>query len=759
MRTSPGFGRRAARSALVVVALVWPAAVRAQSGPDVPDGPPVPVAPAVVTRDAVGRVTMTTRRLPGPIALDGRLDEAFYREVEPVSDFVQQEPFEGRPATEKTEVWVFFDEEAVYVAGRNWESDPSRRVMSDMQRDARNLYNNDHLGVMFDTFYDRRNGYYFYVNAQGGMVDGQIVNEAPSNNWNGLWEAHTAAFEGGWTVEFRFPFRSIRFQEGGGLWGINFRRVVRWRNEASFLTPVPRSYGRRGLIVVSEGGTLAGLEAPAGLRNLDVKPYLLGSNLTDRTVAPAVEADGVVAVGLDAKWGITQSVITDFTVNTDFAQVEDDEAQVNLTRFSLFFPEKREFFLEGQEYFAFGGAGGGGGMGRPSITPLVFYSRRIGIDDENGEAVPIAAGGRLLGRSGPFQVGALHMRARDTGDGGVPATDVSVLRVNRDVLSRSRVGIIATRRADAGGARNYAFGADAEFNLSTEWTAEGYWARTSTPGAADDQASYRGQLQYNADDAGLQVEHLFVGDDFNPEVGFLRRSAFRRSYGQARYSPRPQGLPGIRKLFYEASVDYYESAAGQLESREVQGAFRVELESTDRINVEVSDIHERLDEPFDVTDAISFAPGGYRFRQLSVRYELAPSRPLSGTVGVRRGGLFDGTVTEVSWRGRAELSPRFYAEPSIAFNRVSTSGGHDNANLVGSRVTYTLSPRMFVGALVQYSSGPDTLSTNVRFRWEYQPGSELFVVWSDGRAGLGPGQLARLETRALVVKITRLLRW
>ena len=236
------------------------------------DGPPPPDLPGMIARDAAGRVTLRTLRLPEPLQFDGRLEEPFYRTVPSVSGFVQQEPDEGALATERTETWVFFDDEHIYVAARCWEADPSRRVTSDMRRDAFNTYNNDHFGVMFDTFYDRRNGYSFYANAQGGMVDAIITNEMPNNNWNGIWEVRTGTFEEGWTIEFRIPFRSLRFREGSNLWGINFRRMVRWKNEISFLTPIAASYNRRGLIMASFAGTLVGIEPPSGLRNVDVKP-------------------------------------------------------------------------------------------------------------------------------------------------------------------------------------------------------------------------------------------------------------------------------------------------------------------------------------------------------------------------------------------------------------------------------------------------------------------------------------------------------
>ena len=738
------------------------------------DGPAAPEPPETITRDDTGRATVRGMRLPSPIRFDGKLDEAFYADVKPFGGFIQQDPIEGGPATDKTDVWVFFDDTNMYVSARLWESEPGRRVANEMRRDSFNLYNNDHFAVQFDTFYDRRNGYGFFVNALGGLADSQVVNEQPNPNWNTLFDARTADFDGGWTVEMQIPFRSIRFKEGSGTWGINFRRLVRWNNESTFLSAVPQSWGRRGMAKVSSGGTLVGIETPTRLRNFEMKPYVLGSVITNTLAQPPVDNDGNGEFGADAKWAITQSVVADFTYNTDFAQVEDDEAQVNLTRFSLFFPEKRQFFLEGQDYFNFGagnvgGGGGGGGRGGGNDpAPLVFYSRRIGLS--NGIAVPILGGGRLLGRGKGFQVGALQMRTEDSPLAEAAATDFTVLRLNRDVLKRSRVGVIATRRspgATIGVDSNYAYGADAAFNFYQNVSVTGYWAKTAgasgasgaSGAAGTEEQSYRGAYNWNADAAGLQAEHLYVGDNFNPEVGLVRRSAFRRSYGQARYSPRPKNVRGVRKLFFEGSLDYYENTAGAVESREAQGTFRVELTSSDQVNAEFTDAFEHLDAPFTVAPGVTVPVGDYSFQQVRASWQMSASRRVSGFFSVAGGEFYGGTLREVSWRGRAEVSSSLSVEPQFSLNHVDTPYGVGDTNVIGARATYTVTPRMFVSALLQYQSAAKTATSNVRFRWEYQPGSELFVVYSDGRDTDHIGFPPPILNRSVVVKLTKLFRF
>ena len=714
-------------------------------------------------------------RVPSPLVFDGTLDEPFYRSVPSFGDFIQQEPHEGQPATDKTEVWVFFDRDYLYVSARMFDAEPDKRVSTEMRRDANTLYNNDHFGVSFDGFYDRRNGYGFAVNPQGGMLDWSITNEQPNNNWNGVWDVKTGTFENGWTVEIRFPFRSFRFRENGHIWGMNFRRRVVYKNEVAFLAPVLASWGRPAMSRMSVAATAVGIEVPGKGRNLDVKPYALGSMLTDRTAKPPVSNNGDGNIGLDVKWGLKQTLVADLTFNTDFAQVEDDQQVVNLTRFSVLFPEKRDFFLEGADTFNFangsfgtGGTGGGGGSQgssqNTSTAPLLFYSRRIGLN--NNLEVPIRAGGRLLGRSGLWRYGILNIQTASSEDANAPSTNFAVIRVNRDFLRRSRVGALVTRRdpvaatrRGASGSDNLAYGFDTLISPTNDINIVGYAAKTDTPGRSGDDTSYRGRFDWTADKYGAAAEHLSIGADFNPEIGFLRRTAFKRSYGQLRYSPRPSNWHGVRKLFYLGSVDYITDTKYRPESKEVQGNFQMDLDTSDTFNLDVSRNYERLSNRFEVGKNLFVPAGEYRMTQAHATYAFGQQRPVSGSVTAGHSGFYAGTLTEVTWSGRVELSKQFYLEPQLSWNRVDVPQGKADSNLYSSRATYTLSTHMFVSALVQYQTRTDSVTSNARFRWEYLPGSELFVVYSDGRTTLNSTGLPDLQNRSLVVKVTRLLRW
>lgn len=760
---------------LVVCWVAAPSSAAGQPGPP-PDaspapavaiaGPPAPVAPAVITRDATGRATLRAIRLTEPLRLDGELDEALYSSPA-ISDFIQVEPDGGAPATEKTEVWVSFDEDNVYVSFRNWESQPDRLVANEMRRDNTNLtMGNDNIAFLLDTFYDRRNAMLFETNPLGGRMDGQLTNERPTMDFNPVWDVKTGRFEGGWTVEAAVPFKSLRYGSSRSqVWGFNARRVNRTKNEVSFVTQLSKARGIQATFQVSQAATLVGVEAPPKSRNLEIKPYVIGDLATNRTASPQVINDPSGDFGVDVKYGITQNLTTDFTYNTDFAQVEADEQQVNLTRFSLFFPEKREFFLENQGTFAFGGAATGGAQAVGGDMPILFYSRRIGLD--RGLEVPIDAGGRLTGRVGRFTLGLLTMRTDDGPEirtpfgpvPGQPPTNFSVLRVRRDILRRSNVGLLFTDRSNGvvASGRNTAYGADATFGFFDNLAINSYWARTNTDGVSSYDESYRAQLDYAGDRYGVQAEHLAVGAGFNPEVGYLRRSDIRKSLGQFRFSPRPRQSRVVRKYSYTGTMDYIENFAGRVDWRDLSGEFGIEFQTSDQIRLRVADNYEFVPIPFSIS-GVRIPIGGYDTRSVRATFQVGQQRKFSGTFTAEYGSFYSGHKTTIGVsRGRLNVSPQFSVEPTYSINYGDLIEGSFTTHLAGSRITYTLTPRMFASALVQYNSGTSSASANVRLRWEYQPGSELFIVYNEDRdtrlAGF-PG----LSTRSFIVKVNRLFR-
>ena len=726
-------------------------------------GPPPPVAPGVIARDDSG-VTVRATRIDEAMRIDGRLDEAVYERVLPMSDFIQNDPAEGEPATERTEVWILFDDDNVYVLARCWETRPDRIIASEMRRDNIRIVRDDNFAWSLDTFYDRRNVVLFEVSAVGGRLDAQLTNESqPNLDWNPVWDVSVGRMEGGWVMEAALPFKSLRYRGAGPqVWGFQARRVNRWKNESSYLTPLSAAQGLRGHFRASLAATLVGLEAPPASRLFEVKPYGIGDLTTSAAAAPPIANQIGWDGGVDVKYGVTQGLTADFTANPDFAQVEADEQQINLTRFNLFFPEKREFFLENQGTFRFGGAATSGRLAGATDTPVLFYSRRIGLGGgQAAQEVPLRAGGRLTGRVGRYTLGALAIQSADSAAAGARATNFSVLRVRRDVLRRSSVGAMFTGRSVAldGRGGNEAYGVDGVFGFYDDLNVNTHWARTRTDGRTGDDTSYRAHLEYLGDRYGAQIEHLLVGDDFNPEVGFVRRRDMRRSFAELRFSPRPRSIDLVRRFVWTGSFAYVENLAGVVETREALASFAVELENSDQLLLNAARSYEFLPRPFEISPGVTLPVRGYDFAGAGVGYNFGQQRRWSANVLAEHGAFYSGRRTALTvTRGRASLGDRFSVEPLYSINRIGLAEGGFTTNLFGARVTYTMTPLMFASALVQYNSSRDALSANVRFRWEYRPGSELFVVFNEER-DTGLQRFAGPANRAFIVKFNRLFRF
>ena len=793
IRGSKLAGRIRVGAAALALLGVVPASASAQvpiaDGPV--EGPPPPPAPDVVARDGEGRVSVRAVRLTVPLTVDGVLDEDFYRDTPYISDFVQSLPEEGATPTERTEAWVGFDDVNVYVSAKVWDSAPEEAwVANEMRRDSPALELNDQFGVFLDTYYDRRNGVGFFVNPLGGFTDLQIMNEADANtDWNPVAEIRTGRFNGGWSVEMAIPFRSLRYQSGRGqVWGIQMRRSIVRNNEwnhLTFLSFAVVGNGLRGAMRVSSYATLVGIEPPPPSRNLEVKPYAISGIRTDRAAEPELSNDTHADVGLDVKYGVTENLTADLTLNTDFAQVEVDEQQANLTRFSLFFPEKREFFLEGQGIFEFGNGGrgegspgGGGPPGSSSVSssgrgrgarsvhaPTLFYSRRIGLQD--AAPVPILEGGRVTGKVGNFDIGAVGIRTGEEGSVGADPTTFSVLRLRRDILARSSVGVLFGDRstsATSGTGRNRAYGADANFAFLENLQIFGYYARTRTDGLRRKDDSYRTRIAWRGDMWSTSVDYTVVGEDFNPEIGFLRRRGFRETNLFGRASPRLASVPSIRRLTLAGRVTYLENERfGFVETRQQGTRVEVEFESGDWLTINLTDVFERLSGDTRISGAVIPA-GAYPFRDAEVSYYLGPHRRISGNVSLTRGSFYSGAITSLGLaRGRVEILPQLSLEPSIELNwidlpELQAHEGQFDQHVMRTRVTYSLGPRSFVSGLVQYNTASDSFSTNVRLRWEWAPGSELFIVYTEDRDADTLDRWSELSARALVIKVNRLFR-
>ena len=744
---------------LLACALCVPPAASGQTS----EPTPASVPPVMITRDDNGGVTVRTVRLQGPLEIDGRLDEAVYGDIPPFGDFIQMEPFEGQPATEKTDAWVFFDNENIYISMRCWSERPDRWIVTELRRDSNNIIRNENVAVSLDTLNDGRNGFFFQTTPAGALRDQTFTDEAnPNVNWNTIWDVKAGRFEGGWTFEMAIPFKSLRYRGSGPqTWRINIRRIIGWKNETLFLTRVPAAYGGNGPFRMSVAATLEGLETPAQSMNLELKPYVTSALTTDLAAAAPFSNRVSKNAGFDFKYGLTRSLTADATFRTDFAQVEEDVQQVNLTRFSLFFPEKRDFFLEGQGIFAFGGVSTGGfGFSSSSDLPILFFSRRIGLS--RGQPVPVVGGGRATGTVGKFAVGLLNIQTGELESAGAASTNFSVIRLKRDVLQRSNIGILATHRTPtaASSGSNTVVGVDVNLSFYRHVLINAYYATSQTSGAVGgDNSTYRARFDYAADEYGLLLEHALVGGRFNPEVGFMRRQDFSRSAITARFSPRPRSSGRIRKLNWVGTQTYITNADRTVvENRQTHANFGIDFNNSDRWDVDYVRDFEYVPAAFQISPRVSVPSGEYNYDTLRTYYSLGQQRRLSGQFNVATGSFYGGRKTDATFTaGRATLSTRLSIEPGITLNWVDLPRGTFRNELITLRAIFTPGPRALINSLMQYNQADHTLSSSLRLRWEYTGGSELFVVYSDGR-NTPDARVPGLVNRSFAIKLTRLLR-
>jgi hypothetical protein len=704
-------------------------------------------------------VTVRATRLTQPLVVDGKLDDAVYHTIEHAPPFLQQEPRAGEPAAEPTDMWVFFDDRNVYVSAWMHDSEPDRLIANDMRRDGNNLYQNDNFSIVFDTFHDHRTAFYFMTNPLGALRDGLVLDESNTNyDWSTVWDVKVHRDQTGWTFEMVIPFKSLRYPMGREqIWGINARRWERRINEQSLVSITPAgSLPNNALQRLAAEATLVGLEVPPPARNIELKPYGVSNLTTNRVSSPPIDNKLDRDIGIDAKYGITSNVTLDLTVNTDFAQVEIDEQQVNLTRFSLFFPEKRDFFLEGQGIFDFGNASGNGFRG--GDIPLVFFSRRIGLD--GGQPVPIKGGARLTGRVGKTSLGLLEIQTDEGPRGLTPATNFAVARVKRDILRRSNIGVIATHRSPRTGASgsNDLFGVDSSWNLFENIQASTYYARSQTPGVAGDQSSYRAYLRYIPDRWGFEADRMKVGDAFNPEVGYVQRADITRTDLTARFSPRIHSVRSLRKLEWNAELDRFVNGHDQVETRLATGQFRIDFSSSDIAYLTFRNDYEFLTEPFRISGGPRLLIGAYEFNDVVLLYYVGPQRKVNGRFAYTGGEFYSGHRQQFEYSGRVQGTYRLGFEPRILISHISLPEGRFTSSLVGTRTTLGITPHMAVSALVQYNSSLNTVESNIRWRWEYQPGSDFYIVYTDARDTFGP-RSALLMNRGLALKATRLLRF
>ena len=735
----------------VVCAALVPASARAQ------DDPPQAVR------------TMTAMRLADTdvIRLDGAPDEPVWERADVATGFLQRDPDNGAPATERTEVRVAYDDDRLLLSIICHDSEPDRVLANQMQRD-RSFEADDQFAWTLDTFLDGRTGYFFEINPAGAMGDGLVDPAADAGfdnafgtginrSWDGIWMARVRRTATGWTAEVEIPFGTVNFDPNGSAWGVNFQRTVRRKNEDSLWAGHARN---QGLARMTNAGRLEGISGITQGLGLDVKPYVVG-NVSAAPGRGRPDALSTGDIGVDAFYNLTPALRANISINTDFAETEVDQRRVNLTRFPLFFEEKRDFFLEGSSFFDF--------SREADEAVMPFFSRRIGLDDA-GAPQPIDAGAKLTGQAGAFDVGLLQVRTADSGLR--TGEDFSVLRVRRRAFEQSYVGGLYTRRAARipGDPDRHTAGLDFELRTSRfrgEQNLEfsGFYLRTSreTPDASEDTAGYGFRLAYPNDPFSAEISVRELQPGYDPAVGFVERRGYKRLAPSAEYSWRPDDHPFVRAVGLEIEFDFINDAANRPLTRELSFTpLEVNFEDGSRVAFDVTPQYERLDEEFEISDGIILPTGAvYRFTDYGIMASSADHRMVAVSSNIAFGRFFSGHRREYS----AEVGIRPRRGVALALeaehNNLELAEGSFDTDVFRVRADTQFSPWLSVANNLQYDNVSRLLGWQMRVRWIRRPGNDLYLVYTHNWReffDIGERRMATLDNR-LASKLVYTLRF
>ena len=676
-------------------------------------------------------------RIEEPIVIDGKLDEPAWTRAQVGRDFYQQEPTEGALASEPSEFWFLYDGEALYFGGTFTDSDPRGPIVDELKRDFEGR-NGDIVGVSLDTFGDYT-AYNFNFNAAGvqrdtqSHEDGRVFNA----NWDGVWSSHSTRSKDGWTVELRIPFKTMRFPETEEQdWAMNVFRLIRRKNEYTYWSPQPRQFNA---YKISFGGRLTGIRGVQPGRNIQLKPFYTGAS--SNRALPSLTRRWDADAGMDAKFGIGSSLALDLTAHTDFSQVEADEQQINLTRFSLLFPEKREFFLENQGAFRIGDLSG--------RTVIPFFSRRIGLS-ASGQPIPLLGGARLTGRHGDYTVGLLNIQTERFD--GRPADNFTTLRTARNFGGSSIGGFYLGREASGVSGHNRVAGGDVHLSLRRTMDVFGFVMASNTTGGQTGRAG-RAAFIFSERNYSADVSYTNITPTFQNDLGFIARGDIGLlAWDAARHfrSTRPNRL--LRSISLGTLGEVFENSAHtSLNSRRIRTYARESFADGGTLTTNLDWNYERLTRPFEVSRGVSLPPGEYRFTQLVAGYTANTSNPVSFSADMTIGDFYSGTIRGVSGSVRWRLSEQFATSTTVETNDINVPQGPFDTQIARFRIDYSLNTRMFLNTYVQYNNATSGWLTNIRYRFIYRPLSDFYLVYNDTRAAGRPTQ------RTFAVKHTLML--
>jgi len=719
-----------------------------------------------------GKRMIQAVRSSNEIKIDGLLNDSVWQTANFQGNFVQQEPNEGEQATEKTEIGILYDDKNIYFGIKCYDSEPDKIIAREMRRDER-VDDDDNFELILDTYHDKRSGYYFIMNPYGSKREAVLANEGRdyNPNWDGVWRCKSHINSEGWFLEIAIPWKTLRFSEqDSSVWGINCARKIRRKNEHVYWELISRDVGRGGVFRVSEAGILQGLTNLKMDGNFELKPYFLGGLEND--LVTDFTTDRLGDIGLDSKIAVTANIALDLTVNTDFAQVESDQEQVNLTRFSLFYPEKREFFLEGAETFSFG-SGRRQHWHRGTTDMNLFHSRQIGLVD--GHEARILGGAKMVGKIGQYRLGVMNIFTDEVSyiddeenTVKVNQTNFSVFRLNRDIMERGSLGLIFLNKEESN-TENYnrSLGIDGNFPLSDNFSISGYFSGTAGSDQIDEDQTLdmntkniaaKLSLDYQSDLWQINTSYQDIGARFNPEMGFNRRTDYRLTKASAEYKPRPKDSELIRQYGYKLEGNYRSDHESILLDNEIGASYSIEFHNSSRFNLGVKKKKEFVDYDWEVRDDFVIPTATYSGFDYSMRAESDKSKPIAGTLNLGYADYYTGNNASFGLSSTITQIKPFRIEIDYRRNNISLPEGSFHTNTMGLRVFYFFSTSLYLKAYMQwnddklYFDGRERIISNILLRWIYSPASNVYLVYNDGRL-VGPGN-TEITNRTFMIKST-----
>ncbi len=721
------------------------------------------------TGTAEGLRTAEAVRVDQTPKLDGTLDDPLWQQASPLDNFLQREPYEGTPPTERTEVRILYTKRDVYFGIRCFDSAPLGIVATELRRDVSQGLD-DSFEIIIDSAHDRRNAYVFQINPLGTQRDALITEEQHADSgdgdpgWDGVWTSEARITPEGWTATVGIPFSTLNFMQSDDVvWGINFKRFIRRRNEEDLWSAWRRVDGATR---ISRAGELHGISGIDSGRLFIVKPYgLTGFSHFPPSVAGTGYTPGTSALytgGLDVKLGLRSNLVANFTANTDFADSDVDMQTFNLTPYKLFYPEKRQFFLENAGVFSFPLGG---------EQDSLFFSREIGIDPNTGEEVPVNGGAKVTGAIGKFELGVMDVDTRHSGPN--PFANYAVLRVKRALWGGSYFGVmgIDKRSGNPSDPFNQTAGADTRLVFFRDLTVTAFAAESRSPGISSGQTDWGGSFHYRSNWLDLMGDHRRIGPNFNPEVGFLERQDCICDFLDADFKARPS-IEGVRELNFEGSLFHAPDTQHVLQSQEWQSTFRMEMNNGSFTDDDIVDVNAQLlTSPFNLYKNVSIPVGEYTWTRHQLSYGSPRDQRLTFSAFERFGGYYNGRLNEARARATYRASEKLSFSIGQQWNRfrlgattdptgatILPASAGDFSVVVGSfQTNYSFSRFLTLSGLVQMDTANDqAVSANIRLRWNYRPDSDLYVIYTAGQrfASLTAANPPQYYENRFVIKFT-----